>query len=114
MHRLPSFRRLLAPLPLRWRLALVSLGLLATLLISLGILISASEEQTLLTNQANALGAEASLARGAGGGSTTPFTAAQIQAFPTMSDELASGLVSRGFSSLFRWSCPCNASPKQR
>ena len=29
MHRLPSFRRLLAPLPLRWRLALVSLGLLA-------------------------------------------------------------------------------------
>ncbi len=94
MHRLPSFRRLLAPLPLRWRLALVSLGLLVTLLISLGILISASEEQTLLTNQANALGAEASLARGAGGGSTTPFTAAQIQAFPTMSDELASGLVS--------------------
>jgi two-component system OmpR family sensor kinase len=94
MHRLPSFRRLLAPFPLRWRLALVSLGLLVTLLISLGILISASEEQTLLTNQANALGAEASLARGAGGGSTTPFTAAQIQAFPTMSDELASGLVS--------------------
>jgi len=94
MYRLPSFRRLLAPLPLRWRLALVSLGLLVTLLISLGILISASEEQTLLTNQANALGAEASLARGAGGGSTTPFTAVQIQAFPTMSDELASGLVS--------------------
>ena len=93
MHRLPSFRRLLAPLPLRWRLALVSLGLLATLLISLGILISASEEQTLLTNQANALGAEASLAQ-AGQGSTTQFTPAQIQAFPTMSDELASSLVS--------------------
>ncbi len=94
MHRLPSFRRLLASLPLRWRLALVSLGLLATLLISLGILISASEEQTLLTNQANALGAEASLAQGAGQGSQTQFTAAQIQAFPTMSDELASSLVS--------------------
>jgi two-component system, OmpR family, sensor kinase len=93
MHRLPSFRRLLAPFPLRWRLALVSLGLLATLLISLGILISASEEQTLLTNQANALGAEASLAQ-AGQGSTTPFTPAQIQGFPTMSDELASSLVS--------------------
>jgi two-component system OmpR family sensor kinase len=93
MHRLPSFRRLLASLPLRWRLALVSLGLLATLLISLGILISASEEQTLLTNQANALGAEASLAQ-AGQGSTTQFTAAQIQAFPTMSVELASSLVS--------------------
>src|SRR6266699_4866395 len=93
MHRLPSFRRLLAPFPLRWRLALVSLGLLATLLISLGILISASEEQTLLTNQAHALGAEASLAQ-AGQGSTTPFTAAQIQAFPTMSDELASSLLS--------------------
>jgi signal transduction histidine kinase len=94
MHRLPSFRRLLALLPLRWRLALVSLGLLATLLISLGILISASEEQTLLTNQAHALGAEASLAQEAGQGSQPPFTAAQIQAFPTMSDELASSLVS--------------------
>src|SRR5260370_18501010 len=94
MYRLPSFRRLLNPFPLRWRLALVSLGLLVTLLISLGILISASEEQTLLTNQANALGAEASLAQETGQGSTTPFTAAQIQAFPTMSDELASSLVS--------------------
>jgi signal transduction histidine kinase len=93
MHRLPSFRRLLAPLPLRWRLALVSLGLLATLVISLGILISTSEEQTLLTNQASALGAEASLVQ-AGQGSTTQFTTAQIQAFPTMSDELASSLVS--------------------
>src|SRR5260221_3872587 len=94
MHRLPSFRRLLAPLPLRWRLALVSLGLLATLLISLGILISASEEQTLLTNQAHALGAEASLVQEAGQGSTTQFTPVQIQAFPTMSDELASSQVS--------------------
>jgi two-component system OmpR family sensor kinase len=93
MHRLPSFRRLLASFPLRWRLALISLGLLATLLISLGILISASEEQTLLTNQANALGAEASLVQ-AGQGSQPPFTPAQIQAFPTMSDELASSLVS--------------------
>src|SRR5260370_30900032 len=94
MHRLPSFRRLLALLPLRWRLALVSVGLIATLLISLGILISASEEQTLLTNQAHALGAEASLVQEAGQGSTTPFTPVQIQAFPTMSDELASSLVS--------------------
>lgn len=94
MHRLPSFRRLLAPLPLRWRLALVSLGLLATLLISLGILISVSEENTLLTNQANALGAAASLVQETGQGSQTPFTPAQIQAFPTMSDELASNLVS--------------------
>src|ERR1700726_4800896 len=95
MHRLPSFRHLLAPLPLRWRLALVSLGLLAMLLISLGILISASEEQTLLTNQANALGAEASLVQGTTGpGSQTPLTAAQIQAFPTMSDPFASILVS--------------------
>src|SRR5215472_4849744 len=93
MHRLPSFRRLLAPFPLRWRLALISLGLLATLLIALGILISASEEQTLLTNQARALGAEASLTQ-AGQGSQTQFTPAQIQAFPTMSDELASSLVS--------------------
>jgi signal transduction histidine kinase len=84
---------LLAPFPLRWRLALVSLVLLATLLITLGILISASEEQTLLTNQANALSAEASLVQ-AGQGSITQFTPTQIQAFPTMSDGLASSLVS--------------------
>src|SRR5258708_29660681 len=94
MHRLPSFRRLLALLPLRWRLALVSLGLLATLLISLGFLISPSEEHTLLTNQAHALGAEASLVQEAGQGITTPFTPVHIQAFPTMADELASSLVS--------------------
>lgn len=94
MHRVPSFRRLLAPLPLRWRLALVSLGLLATLLISLGLLISASEEQTLLTNQANALGAEAILVQGTGPRSATSFTPAQLQALPTMSDDLASRLVS--------------------
>lgn len=93
MHRWPSFRRLPASLPLRWRLALVSLGLLATLLISLGIVISASEEQTLLTNQAHALSTEASLTQ-AGQASQTPFTPAQIQAIPTMSDELASSLVS--------------------
>ncbi len=94
MHRVPSLRRMLAPFPLRWRLALVSLGLLATLLISLGILISASEEQTLLTNQADALGAEASLVQGTGPVSTTQLTPAQLQAFPTMSDDLAASLVS--------------------
>ena len=93
MYRLPSFRRLLAPLPLRWRLALVSLGLLATLLIALGIVIAASEEQTLLTNQAHALSAEASLTQ-AGQASQTSFTPAQIQALPTMSVEFASSLVS--------------------
>ena len=94
MHRLPSFRRVLAPFPLRWRLALFSLVLLAMLLISLGTLISVSEEQTLLTNQANALGNEAPLAQETEQGSQTPFTAAQIQAFPAMPGKLASSLVS--------------------
>jgi two-component system, OmpR family, sensor kinase len=42
-------------LPLRWRLALATFGLLAVLLAALGILVSLTEEQALLRNQATAL-----------------------------------------------------------
>ncbi len=59
-----ALRRLVARLPIRWRLTLMSFGLLAVLLAALGTLLSISEEHALLTNQANALHREARLASG--------------------------------------------------
>ena len=53
-----------ARLPIRWRLTLMSFGLLAVLLTALGTIVSVSEEQTLLANQAVALHGEARLAAG--------------------------------------------------
>lgn len=50
--------------PLRWRLALLSFGLLALLLGGLCLLITVSEEQTLLANQAQTLRDEAKIATG--------------------------------------------------
>src|SRR5262249_20184326 len=44
-----------ARLPVRWRLALTSFGLLAVLLAALGLLLSFSEERALLMNEATAL-----------------------------------------------------------
>ncbi len=56
MTRLEGLRRrvkqLGARLTLRWRLALASFGLLAVLLVGLGLLVSLTQEQTLLQNQA--------------------------------------------------------------
>lgn len=68
MQSMTSLREFGRRLPIRWRLALVSFGLLALLLSSLGVLISLTEEQTLLTNSANALHDEAQLAIAAGKG----------------------------------------------
>src|SRR5262245_5133971 len=73
LQRLQTFRRSLAggwrrlatmgaQLPLRWRLALTSFGLLAVLLAALGVLLSFSEEHALLTNEAIALHSAADLA----------------------------------------------------
>ncbi len=59
-----ALRGLVARLPIRWRLTLMSFGLLAVLLAALGTLLSISEEHALLTNQANALHREARLASG--------------------------------------------------
>src|SRR5262245_9805487 len=73
LQRLQTFRRSLAggwrrlgtmgaQLPLRWRLALTSFGLLAVMLAALGILLSFSEEHALLANEAMALHNAADLA----------------------------------------------------
>lgn len=48
-------RRRFNRLPLRWRLALATFGLLAVVLAALGTLVSLTEEQALLRNQATAL-----------------------------------------------------------
>jgi two-component system, OmpR family, sensor kinase len=49
-------------IPIRWRLALVSLGLLILLLSALGVIISLIAEQALVTNEANVLHNEAQVA----------------------------------------------------
>ena len=94
MSSLSVFPRLLASLPIRWRLALVSFGLLAVLLAALGILVSATEENTLLTNQASELLHETNLAQMQLRVTKLPPSDAQILAFPTMTKELASGIIS--------------------
>jgi two-component system OmpR family sensor kinase len=50
---------LVARLPLRWRLTLLTFGMLAVLLTALGAVVSVIEEQTLLANQAVVLHGEA-------------------------------------------------------
>jgi two-component system OmpR family sensor kinase len=59
-----AVKRAGARLPIRWRLALMSFGLLAVLLAGLGTMVTLSEEHTLLSNQAAALRREARLAGG--------------------------------------------------
>lgn len=49
-------------IPIRWRLALVSLGLLALLLSALGVIISVIAEQVLVTNEVGVLRSEAQVA----------------------------------------------------
>lgn len=84
MTRLDGLRRrvkqLGARLTLRWRLALASFGLLAVLLVGLGLLVTLTQEQTLLQNQAVAVHDEVRQAfpplpgggSGGGGGSGPP------------------------------------------
>ncbi|EFH87441.1 sensor histidine kinase [Ktedonobacter racemifer] len=54
-------------LPLRWRVALVSFGLLALILITMGIVVSSAEEQVLLSNQLSTLNTQASILINASG-----------------------------------------------
>jgi two-component system, OmpR family, sensor kinase len=60
------FQTLLISLPIRWRLALASFGLLTILLTALGILIPSLEEHTLLTSQAQVLANEANTVQSEG------------------------------------------------
>jgi two-component system, OmpR family, sensor kinase len=53
--------QVIARLPLRWRLALISFGLLAILMMALGVLVSVTEENALLSSQANSLRTQASI-----------------------------------------------------
>jgi two-component system OmpR family sensor kinase len=55
MSPISSLRRALARLSIRWRLALVWFGLLVAVLGIVGVLLAATEEKTLLANQAIAL-----------------------------------------------------------
>jgi len=92
MDRLPSFYRLIALLPIRWRLALVSFGLLVVLLAALGLLLSLTEEDALLAGQATVLKNEADIAQLQLGVTKTPLPVSQILTFPAMSKDIASGL----------------------
>jgi len=78
---------MLARLPLRWRVALVSFGLLALLLGALGILVSSLAENTLLTNQAIALHDEAQLALNGGKSHNLRFVS-PIETPPSVGDTL--------------------------
>src|SRR5260221_2062196 len=65
-------------LSLRWRLTLATFGLLAVLLAGLGLLVTLTEERTLLRDQALALHDEARLAVRQGGGFRGPLRAASF------------------------------------
>lgn len=94
MFKLPSLQHFIAPLPIRWRLMLVSFGLLVVLLVALGILISTTEEKTLFESQASVLSNEGHIVELQLQRTKTALTRAQILSFPVMSKELASGLIS--------------------
>lgn len=93
MFRRSVFPPLLASLPIRWRLALVTFGLFAILLTALGILISTTEEKILLENQANVLLQEATLTQSQLIVTKIAPTQSQIIAFPTMRKEAAASVV---------------------
>ncbi len=64
MWRMKRLLRLVNRIPLRWRLTLISLGVLTLLLGALGLVILFTAEQALLSNEAIALRNEARLAAG--------------------------------------------------
>src|SRR5260221_9554973 len=100
MYRLPSFHRFIAPLPIRWRLALVSFGLLAVLLAALGILIPVTEEDALLAGQATVLTNEAHIAQLQIQATKTLLKVQQILTFPAMSKDMASSLAGVVYNAL--------------
>src|SRR5436853_7098365 len=62
MQRMKRLQELANRIPIRWRLTLVSLGLLTLLLSTLGIIILFTAEQALLSDEATALRNEGRLA----------------------------------------------------
>ncbi len=62
MQKTPRLLRFMQRIPIRWRLALVSLGLLILLLSALGVIISLIAEQALVTNEVTVLRNEAEVA----------------------------------------------------
>lgn len=62
MQKKRHLSRFMQRVPIRWRLALVSLGLLVLLLSALGIIVSFIAEQALVTNEVNVLHNEAQVA----------------------------------------------------
>src|SRR5262249_19728671 len=93
MSKLPSFHGLIARIPIRQRLALVSFGLLALLLAVLGMFISITEEQSLLASQANVLSNEMRITQLQLQATKISFTESQILTFPLMSKKTALSLV---------------------
>jgi two-component system OmpR family sensor kinase len=69
-------------LPLKWRLALASFGLLAVLMAGLGALVSATQERAMLGNQANSLRQTALLVTGSHGPPATPSAPPPVGPFP--------------------------------
>ena len=94
MSNLPSLQRFIPPLSVRWRLMLVSFGLLLVLLLALGILISITEEKTLFESQAGVLSNEGNIVKMQLQPTKVALTRSQISTFPVMSKEVATGLVS--------------------
>lgn len=62
MEQKKPFLRFIQRIPLRWRLALLSLGLLTLLLGALGIIVSTIAQQVLVTNEVSVLQNEARVA----------------------------------------------------
>src|SRR5690349_25070696 len=76
-------------LPLRWRLALLSFGLLAILMGGFGLLISVTEENNLLATQANVLNNQAQIVQ-ASLNATMHKDKHQMHEIPLPADDLSS------------------------
>ncbi|HEY4384269.1 MAG TPA: hypothetical protein VGN34_07340, partial [Ktedonobacteraceae bacterium] len=93
MDRMQWLQHAMARLPIHWRLALVSFGLLALLLAALGILISTTEERALLTSQASILDNDAHIVYSKQQIARSPLSTSLILSFPAMSDDMASNYI---------------------
>ncbi|HTK11849.1 MAG TPA: HAMP domain-containing sensor histidine kinase [Ktedonobacteraceae bacterium] len=93
MDRTQWLQQAMARLPIHWRLALVSFGLLALLLAALGILISTTEERALLASQASILDNDAHIVYSKQQIARNPLNTSLILSFPAMPGNMASGYI---------------------